>query len=270
MAMKISIITATFNAGATLADCLESVGSQAGDIEHIIIDGGSSDNTPDIVAKHRSRIVRFVSEPDKGIFDAMNKGVRMATGDIVGTLNADDVYAGQDVLGRVEKAFEDASVEACYGDLLYVYQDNLTKIFRHWRSGNYNFRSFYWGWMPPHPTFFVRRGVYGRYGLYNLDLGTAADYELMLRFLLKHRVKAAYIPEILVRMRSGGVSNSSVSTRLRANEMDYKAWTVNGLKPYPFTLILKPLRKIGQFVIKRRYPFPADLDAALSGHRAVK
>lgn len=179
----------------------------------------------------------------------------MATGDVIGILHADDFYADEKVLARVAEVFEDPSVDACYGDLLYVQDkhddsNNNFEVVRYWRSGYFNPRKFYWGWMPPHPTFFVRKSVYEKYGLFNLELGTAADYELMLRFLLKHRINCRYISEILVNMRVGGVSNASVSNRLKANRMDRRAWEVNGLKPCPWTIPFKPIRKIPQYFLK--------------------
>ncbi|MDP3479261.1 MAG: glycosyltransferase family 2 protein [Desulfoprunum sp.] len=248
--LKISIITATFNASATLADCLTSVVAQSfGNIEHILIDGGSKDETLALTHSYR-HVSLLISEPDQGVYDAMNKGIRLAHGDIVGILNADDFYASSDVLTKVAEVFEDPAIDACFGDLVYVDTADTAKVVRYWRSGGFALRQFYWGWMPPHPTFFVRRSVYEQFGLFNLDLGSAADYELMLRFLVKHEIKAAYIPEVLVKMRTGGISNASWRNRLTANRMDRKAWAVNGLKPFPWTLWLKPLRKIGQWVVK--------------------
>ena len=264
---KISIITTTFNAAATLRHCFASLAEQTVPYEHIVVDGGSTDGTLGIIEGQGSRVSRFISEPDRGLYDALNKGIRMATGEVVGILHADDFFASPHVLERVTKVFEDASVDACYGDLLYVTEEgeardteqkNLNKslitnykshfsIKRYWKSGEYHPRKFYWGWMPPHPTFFVRRAIYERYGLFNLDLGTAADYELMLRFLLKHRISCKYIPEVFTCMRVGGMSNATLGNRLKANRMDRKAWGVNGLKPYPWTIPLKPIRKIPQF-----------------------
>jgi glycosyltransferase involved in cell wall biosynthesis len=205
----------------------------------------------DIVERHSGSLTKVVSEPDMGIYHAMNKGLRLATGDVVGILNADDYYPSDDVLAKVIEAFSNPDVDACYGDLVYVDSKDASKVVRFWRSGDYNSRKFHWGWMPPHPTFFVRRSVYQKYGLFNLELGSAADYEIMLRFLLKHRLKAVYIPQVLVHMRTGGVSNATVANRLKANKMDRKAWSVNGLRPYPCTLWLKPVRKIGQWFVKR-------------------
>jgi len=246
----ISIITVTYNAAPTIRDCLSCVRKQTAEVEHIIIDGLSDDSTTKIAREYGNSLAHIISEPDKGIYDAMNKGLKRASGDIIGILNADDFYPATDTLAKVMRVFEDPQVDACYGDLLYVDACNIEKIVRNWRSGSFTPAKFYWGWMPPHPTFFVRRSVYEKYGLFNLELGSAADYEIMLRFLLKYRVNTAYIPEVLVKMRTGGVSNASIKNRLLANKMDRKAWKVNGLKPYPWTLSMKPLRKVGQWFCK--------------------
>src|SRR5574343_654094 len=188
--MKISIVTATYNSAATVNDTLKSIAAQTyPDIEHIIVDGLSKDDTLESVRQY-PHVAKMITEKDKGIYDAMNKGVRMASGDIVGILNSDDLYASNEVLEKVMKAFEDPTVDAVYGDLQYVAADNINKVVRTWIAGNYSSRSFYFGWMPPHPAFFVRREVYEKYGHFQLELRTAADYEIMLRFLLKHKIKA--------------------------------------------------------------------------------
>jgi glycosyltransferase involved in cell wall biosynthesis len=246
----ISIITATYNAVKTIRNCLDCVRDQSVEVEHILIDGMSEDYTLDIVKEYDSHLAKVVSEPDQGIYDAMNKGLKLAEGDIIGILNADDFYPTKDILAKVIKAFDDPEVGACYGDLLYVDGVDTNKIVRNWRSGSFSPGKFYWGWMPPHPTFFVRRSVYEKHGLFNTELGSAADYEIMLRFLVKNKIKAAYIPEVLVKMRTGGISNASFRNRLVANRMDRKAWDVNDLTPYPWTLWMKPLRKVGQWVWK--------------------
>jgi glycosyltransferase len=245
--MKISIITAVYNSADATRQCLASIQQQTICPEHIIIDGGSSDGTIDIIKQHGSSGSIFVSEPDEGFYDALNKGLKMATGDIIGILNADDFYAHDRVLQKVTECMSESASDSCYGDLVYVDTDDIEKIRRYWRSGRYNEKRFYRGWMPPHPTFFVRREIYEKYGSFNLTLGTSADYELMLRFLLKHSITTSYIPEVLVKMRVGGQSNASLKNRLAANRMDRKAWTVNGLVPYPWTLWLKPLSKVGQY-----------------------
>jgi glycosyltransferase involved in cell wall biosynthesis len=244
---KISIITATFNSAHTIRDCLRSVRAQQMTVEHIIIDGLSNDETPAII-KTYPHVSKFISERDLGIYDAMNKGIAAANGDVIGFLNSDDYYAHPHVLEKVLDVFEDNAIDSCYGDLIYFDPVDTTRIVRIWNSGYYHERRFYWGWMPPHPTFFVRRSVYERYGGFKLDLGSAADYELMLRFLVKHKISTAYIPEVLVKMRAGGVSNVSLRNRLKANRMDRYAWEVNGLKPYPWTTCLKPLSKLKQFL----------------------
>jgi glycosyltransferase involved in cell wall biosynthesis len=248
--MKFSIITATFNSAATVRDTLTSIRQQDyPEIEHIIVDGLSSDDTLDIVAAF-PHVERVLSEKDKGIYDAMNKGIRLATGDVIGILNSDDVYTDAAVLSAVATAFSDPAVMTVYADLQYVHPDDPGRIQRTWTTGPFRKGNFYYGWMPPHPTFFVRREVYAKTGLFNTDLQSAADYELMLRILLKHGLSAHYIPRVIVKMRAGGMSNASLRNRLRANKEDRLAWKLNGLRPYFFTLYLKPLRKITQFILK--------------------
>lgn len=245
--MKISIITATYNSANTIRDTLSCIANQQYPfIEHIIVDGLSKDNTLTII-KEFTHVAKVVSEKDNGIYDAMNKGVNLATGDIVGILNSDDFYTHSSILSKVATAFEDPSVEAVYGDLQYVKPTNVQVITRTWKSGIYKKRYLYYGWMPPHPTFFVRRHMYEKCGLFNTALRSAADYELMLRILLKYNASVKYIPEVLVKMRAGGMSNASLKNRFRANKEDIMAWKLNNLKPYFFTTWLKPLRKILQF-----------------------
>lgn len=244
-----SIITATLNSALTIADCLLSVNSQTEPVEHIIIDGLSKDNTLEIV-RNVSPSARILSEPDKGLYDAMNKGIELASGDVIGILNADDFYSNPNVIKKAAEIFEDNTVASCYGDLVYVDTVKTDHVIRYWQSGNFDCQRFYYGWMPPHPTFFARRSIYEKYGRFNLSLGSSADYELMLRFLFKHRISTAYIPEVLVNMRAGGVSNASLKNRILANKMDRLAWKVNGLKPMPWTLLLKPLSKIYQYLVR--------------------
>ncbi|HTR30462.1 MAG TPA: glycosyltransferase family 2 protein [Puia sp.] len=246
--MKISVITATYNSVATVRDTLVSIRQQDHpDIEHIIVDGRSTDGTLEVVAGF-PHIARIISEKDKGIYDAMNKGIGMATGEVIGILNSDDVYIDATVLSTVAKAFANPQVMTVYADLQYVDPENLDRVQRTWITGRFRKNSFYYGWMPPHPTFFVRREVYERIGLFNTDLRSAADYELMLRVLLRYDISTYYIPRVIVKMRAGGVSNATLLNRLRANREDRLAWKLNGLKPYFFTLYLKPLRKITQFI----------------------
>jgi len=246
--MKLSIITATYNSSLTLRDTLDSVLKQDyHSIEHIIIDGASRDNTLEIVTAY-PHISKIVSEKDDGIYDAMNKGIVVSTGNVIGILNSDDIYIDERVISKVVAAFSDPLVDVVYGDLQYVRADDTCKITRTWKSGSFTKKRFYYGWMPPHPTFFVRREVYDRVGLFNCTLRSAADYELMLRILLKYDHHPFYIPEILVKMRTGGQSNASVRNRIAANREDLQAWKINGLTPGFFTIMLKPLRKIFQFI----------------------
>ena len=246
--IPISIITATYNSAGTVRDTLESVKKQRySPIEHIIIDGKSTDATLEIVSNY-AHVSRVLSEKDGGIYDAMNKGIQLATGEVIGILNSDDVYATDHVLQQVADLFKDDSVDACYADLQYVKANDLSQVVRTWKSGSHHPKSFFYGWMPPHPTFFVRRRVYDQVGYFNLTLKSAADYELMLRIFVKHQFNIAYLPQIIVKMRTGGLSNASFKNRIRANKEDRMAWKMNGLTPYFYTLYLKPLRKLGQFL----------------------
>ncbi|MCO4293126.1 glycosyltransferase [Solitalea sp. MAHUQ-68] len=247
--MKVSIITVVYNNKETIDDTIKSILNQSyKNIEYIIIDGNSNDGTCEIIKSYGDKITKFISEPDKGIYDAMNKGLSLAIGDVIGILNADDFYVNNNVISKIVAAFDQTHCDAVYSDLIYVDQFNISKQIRKWKTGKYKPGSFLNGWMPPHPTFFVRREVYEEHGLFNTLLRSAADYEIMLRFIHKHKIKLGYIPEVLVKMRAGGVSNVSLKNRLRANKEDRMAWQINGLKPYFFTTWLKPLRKISQFI----------------------
>ena len=244
---KISLVTATLNSGHTLQQCIDSVRAQSVAVEHLLIDGQSTDETLAVVNAHPDHFARVVSEADSGLYAAMNKGISLATGDIIGILNADDFYAASDTLATVAEAFSDSAIDACYGDLEYVSAEDSSRVVRRWHAGAFGHEKFFNGWMPPHPTLFLRRRVYERCGLFREDVGTSADYEFMLRVFVKHGITAAYIPRVLVRMRTGGASNRSLAARWRANRNDARAWQVNGLRPRPWTLLAKPLRKVGQW-----------------------
>ena len=249
--LKVSIITVCFNSASTIRDTINSVINQTyPNIEYIIIDGNSKDDTYQIVKSYGTKISIHKSEPDKGIYDGLNKGISLASGDIIGMLHADDFYANSTVIEQVVALFENSDTDSLYSDLDYVDPENTSKIIRHWVSGKYKAGKFLFGWMPPHPTFFVKRFIYDQLGLFNLELKSAADYELMLRYIHKNNIKTVYLPLVTVKMRAGGMSNKSLSNRIRANNEDRKAWELNGLKPYFFTLYLKPIRKIFQYILK--------------------
>jgi glycosyltransferase involved in cell wall biosynthesis len=260
---RVTVVTVVYNGVATVEEACRSVMAQrAGladlgvDLEYIVVDGGSRDGTVEllqVLAAQPGGIDRWVSEPDGGLYDAMNKGLAWATGDFVGFLNSDDVYAHGGVLaGAVARVLAGGAggagrgVDAWYGDLAYV--DGEGRVVRRWRSGGYRRGAFLQGWMPPHPTFFVRRERVAELGGgFRLVLRSAADYEFMLRMLHVGGLDVVYHPETMVHMRVGGMSNASWRHRLRAHREDWRAWSLNGLRPYPWTLPMKPLRKVTQF-----------------------
>lgn len=248
--MKISIITISYNSQETIEDTIKSVINQTyKNIEYIIVDGGSTDNTINIINKYKDRISTIISEPDKGIYDAMNKGVNLATGELIGILNSDDFYINENVISEIQKHIKEN--DAIYADLVYVDKENTNKTIRYWKSGKYKKGDFLKGWMPPHPTFFLRKSIYEKYGTYNLSLKSAADYELMLRMIHKENISLSYYPEVITKMRVGGQSNSNILNRLKANQEDRKAWEINNLDPKFYSLYLKPIRKISQYIRKK-------------------
>lgn len=244
--LKISVITVSYNARRTIEQCIQSVINQNyQNTEYIIIDGNSSDGTISILEKYKKHIQVLVSEPDKGIYDAMNKGIALASGDVIGMLNADDFFAADDILTVVSDAFKNNDADIVYGDLDYVKPDGTT--FRKWRSGPYKKGKFNMGWMPPHPTFYCRKEVFDKLGNYSLEYGTAADYELMLRFIHLNHSPVYYIARVLVKMSTGGVSNSNINNRIRALIFDMRAMYKNKILFPPIALLFKPLRKVRQF-----------------------
>lgn len=241
MSIKISVITVCYNSAATLRETLLSVAEQTHpDVEHIIVDGGSSDSSLSLVRQYRRHDGPLVSEPDRGIYDAMNKGLALATGDVVGFLNSDDVYADSHVLSRIAEVFAEPAVAACYGDLVYVAASRPDRVVRHWRSRPYRAGLCKRGWMPAHPTFYVRREAYKRHGGFDESLHIAADFEICLRLLEVQRLPATYLPGVLVKMRTGGVSNSSLKNVIRSNQEVSKALRKHGY-PAGFLLILRKL-----------------------------
>lgn len=251
--MKISIITACYNAADTLSDTLDSVASQSySDVEHIIVDGGSVDKTEEIVKKKGGRVAVWHSEPDKGVYDGMNKGLLLTSGDIIGFLNADDAYIHSEVLTRVAVTMADPTIDACYANLVYVDRKETNRVIRHWTSQNYVPGLFEKGWMPAHPTFFVRKSIYQRLGGFNLRYRLQSDFDLALRFIGINDIKTRYIPEVWVRMRMGGMSNNSIRNVIRGNIEAYSSCRANGLKVPPWFILGKVFSRLPQFVKAQR------------------
>ena len=252
--MKVTIITVTFNSEKFLEDSIVSViNQQYANIEHIIIDGASTDSTLDIIAKYKDHITAWISEKDDGMYDAINKGMRLATGDIIGTLNSDDTLSSPTVINEIVSAFDEQKVDSVYGDLVYVDPLNTQKIIRVWKGAPFKRSRYKIGWMPAHPTFYFKRKLLDQFGYYETHYFTASDYEFMARYLFYFRVSAYYIPKLIVRMRMGGMSNVSLAKRLRANRRDYLAMKRNRI-PFPFVVsLLKPLIKLHQYKRMGRY-----------------
>ena len=243
--MKISIITATYNSEAHITDCVKSVNSQTYDnIEHIIIDGASKDNTVKKIEETPNRVTKIVSEPDKGIYDAMNKGIRMATGDVIGILNSDDFFTSDDVIETVVDAFSNSDIDALYGDVHFVDPDDLNKCVRYYSSAIFKPPLFRFGFMPAHPSFYMKRECYEKHGLYALDYKISSDFDLLVRYILKEKINCKYLKKDFVTMRTGGVSTENFNSRVTLNREIVKACKKYGIKTNMFLLSLKYLYKI--------------------------
>ena len=248
--MKISIITVCYNSAQTISDTLQSVGDQTyKDIEHIIIDGGSTDRTLEIVAVHGGHVAKLISEKDNGIYDAMNKGITLATGDVIGFLNSDDVFAEVDVVSTIAKTMADPSIDACYGDLDYLLRTDTSSIVRHWSSGEFSQKKLKKGWMPPHPTLFLRRTVIENWGGFDTSFKISADYDAILRYFSQGKIQTAYIPRVLTKMRMGGVSNQTLAKVWLKTREDYIALRRNRIGGV-WVLLNKNLRKVSQFWLR--------------------
>ncbi|WP_119290377.1 glycosyltransferase family 2 protein [Azohydromonas sediminis] len=245
--MKISVVTACYNCAATIADALASVAAQTHPaVEHVVVDGASSDGTWDVVRTWKASRLVACSERDRGIYDALNKGIARSTGDVIGFLHADDVFAGPDVLAWVAEAFADPEVDAVYGDLQYVRREDPARVVRYWRSGPFDTGLLERGWMPPHPTLYVRRALYERLGGYDVTYRIAADYEFILRLFRTPGLRAAYIPRVMVKMRTGGASNRSLRNIARKSAEDLRALRKHRIGGV-HTLVWKNVSKLRQF-----------------------
>ena len=248
--MKTSIITVCLNSVATIEDTIKSILIQDyKDIEHIVVDGGSTDGTLEILANYRNRIAKCVSESDKGIYDAMNKGIRLSSGNIVAALNSDDIYASKSIISEMVEFMQGNDLDAAYGDLVYVNCKNTNRITRFWKTGTYKKRAFSYGWVIPHPTFFCRKQVFEKYGYFNEDFQIAADFELMLRFVEKYQIKIGYLPKVIVKMRAGGKANV-LQGIIRGNREIVNSFRLNGLRLSPWFFVYKPMAKMSQ-IFKR-------------------
>jgi len=246
---KISIITSVYNNRDTIAEAIESVLSQNyNDIEYIIVDGGSADGTVKIIENYGDRITKFISEKDKGIYDGLNKGINLATGDLICFLHSDDLYASEDIIALVAKEFEDADIDGVYGDLVYTPKNDTSKVLRYWKSKEFEAGLLKKGWMPAHPTLFLKKEVYDKYGTFDLDFKIAADYDFMLR-VLSGGIKVKYIPQVLYKMRVGGESNKSLKNIMLKSKEDLKALKKNNIGGVG-TLLIKNVSKITQFIKK--------------------
>ena len=254
--MKISLITATFNSGMTVRDTIESVLKQTySDIEYIVVDGKSSDNTMDIIREYEPAFegrMKWISEPDCGLYDAMNKGIRMSSGDIVGIINSDDFYLENNILSIINETFEDQSIQAVFGDVRFVYPSNLDKTIRYYSSKRFTPKQFRFGFMPAHPTFFTYKKYFDEFGYYNTNYKIASDYELLIRFLYKKNLKYKYLPIAFMKMRMGGKSTSGLKSNITLNKEIVTACKENDLYTNSLILSFKYFVKIWEFILPKQ------------------
>jgi len=249
--MKISIVTTSFNSASTISDTIDSVLSQDYDnLEYIIADGGSKDGTLDIIKSYNDPRIRWISEPDKGIYDGMNKGIKMATGEIVGIINSDDFYKNNSVISAVAEGFADQKTEAVFGDVRFVNPDNLNKTVRYYSSKRFRPSKFRFGFMPAHPTFFTKKKWFDKLGYYQTDYKIAADYELLIRFLYKHRLPYKYIPLDMIVMRTGGASTKSIKSNYILNKEIVRGCKENGITTFMWLLTFKYFIKVFELIKK--------------------
>lgn len=254
--MKVTIITVVFNGAKTIKHTIESVLNQAyKNVEYILIDGNSSDNTMDIVNEYKDTIDTIISEPDKGLWDAINKGIGLATGDVIGLLHADDFYTDEKVLQRVVSKLEESKTDTLFADLLYIKDDNLDLVLRYFSAKNFTPKKLTYGLMPPHPTFFVKKSIYEKYGTYRLDLKIASDYEMFVRLLYKNNVSYSYIPFPIVKMRVGGLSGGGIKNKVLINREVIKSMKHNGINSNHLLILRKYPVKVLEIIKGYVYNF---------------
>jgi len=247
--VKVSIITISYNNATAIAETIESVIKQSySNIEYIIVDGKSVDNTVGIIKSYGSKINKFISEKDGGIYDAMNKGIRLAEGEIIGFINADDKLNSNNCISEIVNFFQMHDLDIVYGDKIYTKNNDPDKIVRYWKAGEYNRKNFKKGWMPPHLSTYIKTIFYQKHGIFRTDFRIAADYELLFRFMYKYKAKTKYLPMVIARMRIGGISNKSIKNILVSNYEVYKSWKINGFRISPFIIARKPISKVTQLL----------------------
>lgn len=259
--MRITIITACYNSVDFILDCIKSVLSQTySEIEYIIVDGNSNDGSKEVIQRYEDKIAIFSSEPDRGVYDALNKGISMASGDVIGLLHADDLFGSSQTLQYVSEVFDPAKrssdglgqIDVVYGDLVFCERHNLNRITRYWKSEPFKTHLLKRGWMPPHPTVFMRREVYRKHGFFDTQLKCSADYDYILRVFSDETLTFHYLPEVITKMRMGGISTKGFRQIIRKKAEDYRVLKRNRM-PFPlWVLLLKSLTKIPQLMIKRK------------------
>lgn len=251
--MKVSIITIVFNREKEIEQTIHSVINQDyADIEYIVIDGGSTDSTLSVIERYKSHMAKWISEPDSGIYDAINKGIDMATGEIIGMVHAGDMLFNNKVISNVAQSFYQTGADIVYGNTLLVDPFNINKVVRIYEGGEYNPNRFLTGWMPSHSSTYIRRSLFQKLGTYRLDLNIAADYELLLRFMFKHSVNSSYYPGLLTIFRVGGISNRNIFSFLRSGRQCYQSWKLNDLNIPFYTIPFKYMRRIPDILLRKR------------------